>query len=64
MLRSFQLLFRPIEMEILLQIINEHRICFFGSRVRLCFEDNQFHAVAKEIATETNVDGSFDAIAG
>jgi hypothetical protein len=30
----------------------------------LCFEDNQFHAVAKEIATETNVDGSFDAIAG
>ena len=63
MLRSLQLLFRSIEIEILLQFVHEHGIRFLGGRLRLCFEYNEFHAVAEEIATETNVDGCFDAIA-
>lgn len=59
----FQLLGRPIEIEILLQVVHEHGIGFLGSRVGLRFEYDEFHAVAEEIATEANVDGCFDSIA-
>jgi hypothetical protein len=61
--RSFQLFGRPIEVEMLLQVVHEHGIGFLGSRLGLCFEYDEFHTGAEEIATEANVDGCFDSIA-
>jgi hypothetical protein len=39
-----------------------HRLGSFRRRVSRHFKHNKFHVIAQEVAAETNVDGSFNAI--
>lgn len=64
MLRRFQLRFRALELEVLFQVLVKLLFGVFGSGLGVDFENDEFHAVAKKIATEADIDSSFYSIAG